>query len=113
MDLDLNFDVGVPKLIPVSTLFDCKYQPMKLLYREKEMQIITSFIRDGSSKTSTQFLMVTGLPGSGKTLSVNHVLDECEGVIRSARINAMSCKNYTDFVNVLNEILEGHMDEHP
>ena len=45
--------------------------------------------------------MVTGLPGSGKTLLVNKVLDDYEGVINTIRINAMNHRNYQEFQNQL------------
>ena len=42
--------------------------------------------------------MVSGLPGSGKTMVVNRVLDSYEGgLIRSIRLNAMTFKGMRDF----------------
>jgi nucleoside-triphosphatase THEP1 len=34
--------------------------------------------------------MVTGLPGCGKTMVVNRILDDFDGLIRSIRLNAMT-----------------------
>lgn len=51
-------------------------------------------------------MMVTGLPGSGKTLSVNKVLDEWEGSIRSVRVNAMTVKSWTEFLATVTSSLQ-------
>lgn len=73
--------------------FDCKYIPRQLKFREWECNQITEFIE---GKPEKRFLMVTGLPGSGKTLFVTHLLGQCSQLV--IQINAMSCKNYHDFL---------------
>jgi hypothetical protein len=50
--------------------------------------------------------MISGLPGCGKTLVVNKVLDDYEGTIRSVRLNAMAFKNVKEFWQTLTGELE-------
>jgi len=56
--------------------------PEKFRFREEEIGKIDNFISKVVKKEQKgyRFLMVTGSPGAGKTLSINHVLGRVENI---------------------------------
>lgn len=54
--------------------------PSKFRFREEEIEKITNFLTSciNKEKKGYRFLMVTGSPGAGKTLTVNSVLSSLD-----------------------------------
>jgi hypothetical protein len=64
--------------------------PSKFRFREAEIEKISAFLTSciNKEKKGYRFMMITGSPGAGKTLSVNSVLSslDCEVIRMNANI---------------------------
>lgn len=68
---------------------------VRIKFRELEEDQIRQFL---NNKYEFNFLMVTGLPGSGKTLVTTNIMNSLPNA-KKVIINAMTCSNYIDFLN--------------
>ncbi|CAD8069378.1 unnamed protein product [Paramecium sonneborni] len=69
----------------------------KMKFRELEEYEIQQFI---ISPDEQKFLMITGQPGCGKTMLLTKCLKLWKNNYTTIYINAMQCKNYTEFLNI-------------
>ncbi|CAK62468.1 unnamed protein product (macronuclear) [Paramecium tetraurelia] len=69
----------------------------KMKFRELEEFEIQQFI---ASHDEQKFLMITGQPGCGKTMLLTKCLKQWQNNYTTIYINAMQCKNYTEFLNI-------------
>ncbi|CAD8051659.1 unnamed protein product [Paramecium primaurelia] len=69
----------------------------RMKFREIEEFEIQQFI---ASQNEQKFLMITGQPGCGKTMLLTKCLKQWQNNYTTIYINAMQCKNYTEFLNI-------------
>jgi Cdc6-like AAA superfamily ATPase len=76
-------------------------------YREKEIEEIEDFVWgiESATKRGCRFLMVTGSPGLGKTLSVTHVLKRAS--CKVIALNANITKSLKEIQQLIYEKLTG------
>jgi len=65
--------------IEVIKMFERMYAPSKVLFREKEFEIVAEFVRKATEgKVKSRCLIATGMPGAGKTLICSRALASIE-----------------------------------
>ncbi|CAD8062137.1 unnamed protein product [Paramecium sonneborni] len=72
-------------------------QIIRMKFREAEEYEIQQFI---TSHNEQKFLMITGQPGCGKTMLLTKCIKQWQNTYTTIYINAMQCKNYTEFLNI-------------
>lgn len=86
-----------------------KYDPPRLLYRDKEQEKIVDIITGAVKESLPTHLFIFGKSGSGKTATVTHVLDHAqhaENLSRPAKVLIVNCRNQVSHHGLLCQILE-------
>lgn len=70
-------------------------KPDRLIGREKEVEEISQFVRDRVSQKTSGSLYISGAPGTGKTASLSHILDNVKAShsCKSLYLNCMTLKD--------------------
>ena len=88
----------------VAFYFDTKFKPKEVKYREQEKRQIVAFLE--ASPPANNILLVTGMPGSGKTLLLESILTSMPCPAPEVlRINCMKYQSTSDFVINLSQEL--------
>ncbi|KAL4443087.1 hypothetical protein ABPG74_002154 [Tetrahymena malaccensis] len=93
------------KISKPQEIFDCKYKPSQINFRDKERNEIKNFLlRCIDNKQKTKCLLITGMPGCGKTLTTTTLLEELASKQKKfeyLKFNAMSYSNQESFLKDL------------
>jgi hypothetical protein len=70
---------GIPENFTFADILDCKFTPSNINFREQEEEEILRFVARCLTSKVKDTLFVSGNPGTGKTMTVSHVLKKVEG----------------------------------
>ncbi|EAR85439.1 AAA family ATPase (macronuclear) [Tetrahymena thermophila SB210] len=98
-------DLDYQRINKPQEIFDCKYKPSLINFRDKEKNEIKNFLqRCIDNKQKTKCLLITGMPGCGKTLTTTSLLEELsvkQKKFEYIKFNAMSYNNQESFLRDL------------
>ncbi|KAL4461897.1 hypothetical protein ABPG72_003917 [Tetrahymena utriculariae] len=104
-EISYQDNLDYQKISKPQEIFDCKYKPSLISFRDKEKNEIKNFLlRCIDNKQKTKCLLITGMPGCGKTLTTTSLLEELASKQKKfeyLKFNAMSYYNQESFLRDL------------
>ncbi len=86
------------------------FTPKKLLYREKEIDLIQRALVPSLKGERGRNLFIYGPTGTGKTSCVKYVIEEIKNIPNTrARISFINCRIYNSRFRALNKIISDHL----